>query len=309
MNSHKLLNFIFIIPLTLIISICLIKPNHTSACSDKDFICKLLQQKLKDKLKKDSKFKIIKPNSIVKENVSSIASLLVDPKENFKNMVKIEDKHIQYVKSERGDAKLMSCHLHPFLEAVHWAYSRHLALTISPDIIWYVISSGIASHINLNAESLRKQFVNHEGKKKIEIRRDDFVFNSKTNPWHEVLGNFTIQIRNNTNNNVADLFVANFTTTSQESRVVSQIVLMDSMQNYFEYVVSTTCGIPEIKLLGNKKDWENVKKKANSFPKMIPELKKWLKALNEILNHFIKAYDGSVDNKFWNSIYKRKAFF
>jgi hypothetical protein len=103
--------------------------------------------------------------------------------------------------------------------------------------------------------------------------------------------------------------MANFTTTSQESRVVSQIVLMDSMKNYFDYVFYTTCGIPEIKLLGSKKDWEDVKNKTNYFLKMIPELKVWTESLNEILDHFIKAYDGSVDDSFWNSIYKRKSLF
>ena len=175
-------------------------------------------------------------------------------------------------------------------------------------MICYLIKSGIVTHINQNAEALRKQFVNHDGKKKIEIRRDDFVFNS-TNPWNEVIDEFSIKIKENTNNNVADLFMANFSTTTNDSRIVSQIVLMDSMKNYFDYRVLTACGIPEIKLLGNKNDWKVVKTKTNSFLKMIPKLKVWVKALNEILDHFINAYDGKIDNKFWNSIYKGKEYF
>jgi hypothetical protein len=96
----------------------------------------------------------------------------------------------------------------------------------------FCISSAIATHINLNAEEIRNNFVNHEGKKNIEIRRDDFVFNSKTNPWHEVIDDFTQKINEKTKNGIADKLVADFSTTTKESRVVSQIVLMDAIQKY-----------------------------------------------------------------------------
>jgi hypothetical protein len=106
---------------------------------------------------------------------------------------------------------------------------------------------------------------------------------------------------------VADLMVANFSTTSKDARVVSQMVLMDSMQKYFHYKLRTMCGIPEIRLTGNKQDWESVKSKANRILQLIPDLKVWIDgSLNEILDHFIGAFDDKVDNKFWNEIYKCK---
>ena len=77
--------------------------------------------------------------------------------------------------------------MHPFVEAVHQAYAQHLPLIISPDMIWYLITSATAIHINKNSEELRYKFVSHEGKKTIEVRRDNFVFNSRSNPWHEVI--------------------------------------------------------------------------------------------------------------------------
>lgn len=54
---------------------------------------------------------------------------------------------------------------HPFVEAVHMAYAQHLPLVISPDMIWYLISSGVAKYINAHAEQVRNKFVDHEGKK------------------------------------------------------------------------------------------------------------------------------------------------
>ena len=202
------------------------------------------------------KMKIIKPNEIkiesLPDNLARTSSI-----EAIKDFVKIDEKYIQFVKCERDDV-LLKCYVHPFIEAADYAFSHHVPLIITPDIIFYLITSATAVHINQNSEKLRKTFVNHEGKKELEIRRDDFVLNSKNNPWHEVIDEFAIEIGKNTNNNVADLLVANFSTTSKDARVVSQMVLMDSMQTYFDYTLSRLCGIPEIRLTGNKQDWESV---------------------------------------------------
>ena len=248
--------------------------------------------------------KVINSNNIKIEEISNLNELLTSPKNAVKELVNIDEKYIQYVKAERDD-NLIKCNMHPFVQAVHMAYSNHVPLTISPDMIWYLIASATATHINQNSEKLRKVFVNHEGKKELEIRRDDFVLNSTSNPWHEVIDDFSVQIDKNTNNSVVDLLVANFSTTTKNSRVVSQMVLMDAMQKYFDYKFSTMCGIPEIRLTGTKQDWENVKTKANGILKLIPDLKIWFDgSLNEILDHFINAFDDKIDKKFWNEIYK-----
>ena len=107
-----------------------------------------------------------------------------------------------------------------------------------------------------------------------------------------------------TKNDIAEIIVANFTTTTKDSRVVSQIVLMDAMQSYFDYGVMTMCGIPEIRLKGEKHDWENLKSKSKKLIGLIPELNIWMKSLDEILNNFINVFDNKIDNTFWNRIYK-----
>lgn len=141
-------------------------------------------------------------------------------RELVKKLVKIDDKYIQYVKAEESE-NLVECYMHPFVQAVHLAYSIHLPLVISPDAIWYLISSGVAAHVNANAESLRSKFVDHEGKKTIKVRRDDFVFGSPSNPWHEMIDEFCIKVGELTKNDVAHIFQANFTTTTKEARVVT----------------------------------------------------------------------------------------
>lgn len=234
---------------------------------------------------------------------SQVDALQKSAQEAFKTAVKIDDKYIQYIKAERDDGVLLGCNMHPLVQAVHLAYADHLPLNLSPDMIWYVISSGVASHINLNAEKLRDKFVDHQGKKRIEVRRDDFVMN-KPNPWNEVVDEFCVKLGENTKADIADTMQANFSTTTKDARVVSQIVLMDAMQQYFEYYFSTLCGIPEIRLSGNKQDWEKLTAKAKTISAIIPELEPWWKALFPILQQFVDVFDDKVDEKFWNEIYK-----
>ena len=100
-----------------------------------------------------------------------------------------------------------------------------------------------------------------------------------------------------------DLLQADFSTTTKISRVVSQIVIMDAMQKYFDYTCFGGCGIPEIRIKGDRNDWEKVKSKANRLLEIIPEFTCWIKNLNEILDQFINVFDDKIDNLFWKSIY------
>jgi hypothetical protein len=223
---------------------------------------------------------IIKPNEIKVENNSLQNEKKTTAREAIKKFIKVEDECIQYVKQEI-DGDLLSCNMHPFVQAAHICYSAHLPLIISPDMIWYLISSATATHINLKSEELRNKFVNHEGKKRIEVRRDDFLLKSTSNPWNEVIDEFCTKIEENTNNDIAKKLLADFSTTSKDARVVSQIVLMDAMQKYFEYYFSTMCGIPEIRVTGNKSDWVCLKEKFNAIVELIPDFKIWKNSLDE----------------------------
>jgi hypothetical protein len=245
----------------------------------------------------------------------------------MKDLLKIDEQSIQFYKLEKSfdfqqlqpsvtaapDAvnesnpkELLAIEMNPFLNAIHLAYGYHLPLTISPDVIWHLIVSATSIHINKYSEQLRTRFVDHEGKKKLVVRRDDFVYNSSANPWHEMIDEFVVKIDNFTKLEATDLFVSNFSTTSDVSKTCSKIVIMDSFQKYFEYEFVTLCGIPEFRILGKKSDWQIIKAKANKLAQIIPEFGIWINSLNEILQQFIDIYDDKIDSKFWNEIYKSK---
>ena len=191
--------------------------------------------------------------------------------------------------------------IHPLIHALHLAYADHRPICFSPDIIWLTLTQGLALHINANAEQLRHHFVKHKGKAKIVVRRDDFVKGSPENPWPEVFHEFSAAIQKHIGD-AHRLIVADFSTTGPVERAASEIVLMDAMQAYFTYEFHTICGIPSITLEGTPDDWRSIAERAREFRRL--GLDWWVDALEPLLNQFVDAASGKIDQPFWDSIYK-----
>ena len=191
--------------------------------------------------------------------------------------------------------------MHPLIEALHRAFATHRPICFSPDIIWLTLTQGLAHHINANAEQLRHHFVRHEGKLKIVVRRDDFLKGSPEHPWPEVFHEFSMAIRDHIGD-AHSLIVANFSTTGPVERAASEIVLMDAMQAYLTYEVQTICGIPSISLEGTQDDWQAIAHRAQEFRRF--GLDWWVIALEPLLDQFVAAARGKIDQPFWDSIYK-----
>ena len=65
------------------------------------------------------------------------------------------------------------------------------------------------------------------------------------------------------------MFEANFTTTTPNDRLVSQLILMSSVQKYFNFNTYIACGIPEVELLGTEQDWRNLIQKLEDVKKVL----------------------------------------
>lgn len=193
---------------------------------------------------------------------------------------------------------------HPLYAAAYRAFMDHRPLTLSPDMIWLAIAQGVAQHINNNAEVLRKTFVQHQGKAKIVVRRDDFV-KGGVNPWPEAFEAFSLGILEHVGAETHRKFVAQFSTTGPAEKAANEIVLMDSMKAYFELVLMTRCGIPSITLEGTVDDWKLLEQKVQELSAIIPGW--WMKHLQPICSHFVKAASGSADPTHWQNIYKWKS--
>lgn len=96
---------------------------------------------------------------------------------------------------------------------------------------------------------------------------------------------------------------ADFSTTGTIDKIVSQIALMDTVQNYFEYRTGITCGIPSIELSGTRKDWKKLRAKAKKLLKPQFDVEFWTKHLFPILDSFVDTFkQPEVNTEFWSSI-------
>eukprot|EP00730_Choanoeca_flexa_P003755 TRINITY_DN11492_c6_g3_i3.p1 TRINITY_DN11492_c6_g3~~TRINITY_DN11492_c6_g3_i3.p1 ORF type:complete len:376 (+),score=74.18 TRINITY_DN11492_c6_g3_i3:67-1194(+) len=185
-------------------------------------------------------------------------------------------------------------------EACTMAFFKHYPLVLSPDVIWLAIMQGFAKHVDANAEKLRSQFVDFEGKKELIVRRDNFVKGSPDNDWAGVFPEFCSQIGSFVGEPLVQTMEADFTTTTPGSKVASQITIMDTVKHYFKYTMMCGCGIPSITLKGTAEDWIKVREKAIQLKRF--DLDWWLSELLPVLDQFVAAAEGKADRDFWRSV-------
>lgn len=193
---------------------------------------------------------------------------------------------------------------HGLLNAIHDAYDHHIPLELSHNDIKLMILQGLAIHINENAEHFRNSLVNHEGKKKIVIRRDNFVKGGDNN-WAELFGDFATKIKDDIKDPVlVDLIQKPSTTTTDISMASFNIALMEVVQKYYEYGMSTKCGIPSITIKGSYDDWLALMDLVNHIEQY--ELSWWTDKLKPIIAKFMEASNGNYNLEFWGDILKIK---
>jgi len=220
------------------------------------------------------------------------------PKASRSNVAKLVGSAVE-ASSMPDDTYLFSTN--NLVAAINTAYDQHLPLVLSPDMIWLAIAQGLSTHINNNAEALRHQFVNFEGKKNLVVYEDFFVKGSPNNDWPHMFGEFSNQIAEYIGPK-RDLIVNGFSTTGPVELAASEVVLMESMSNYFDYTCCTTCGIPEITLLGTTEDWQSVLGRVRNISEF--DLSWWVSVLEPIIQEFISASKGNANVSFWQNIYK-----
>jgi len=189
-----------------------------------------------------------------------------------------------------------------FLGAIHSAFSDHIPLKIDPDDIWLIFLAQVSLLVGNNPEKYRNSFVNHSGKQTIEIRNDSLVkdeeIKASSKKWKFVFPDFEQRLNESMklNMNIA------FSTTTLETYIASEILIMAAMKDYFNYRVFTMCGIPEIRINGTVDDWQLLKTKLSEICNLIFE-PHWIPKFGNFIDQCIYVIQGHGDPDYWVGLY------
>lgn len=187
------------------------------------------------------------------------------------------------------------------------AYNQHHALVLRPDDIWLCILTQFNLFVNGEgkAEQLRSVFVAHEGKKELAIAG---LGNRYSADYGDMAKRMTQLIEENVvDPSLRTWIIPSFTTTTDTDVVVASVVMMATLQTYFEYRFMLLCGIPHVTLLGEKDDWEQIVRRIEKLKEYGPETTAWYRLLKPVVTRFARAFDDGVadsaDNcEFWNHV-------
>ncbi|CAI6331762.1 unnamed protein product [Periconia digitata] len=187
--------------------------------------------------------------------------------------------------------------------AAYHAYSSHHHLIIRPEDIWFAILSQLSFYINAHAEELRDYFVAHEGQKKLEVTE---VGNIRSVDFGLLAQRMTHLIQENVKDpELRTWIMPNWTTTTQDDVTVASVLMMGTLQKYFSYGMTMTCGIPSVTLLGERADWQDILKRLDKLCELGEEPAIFATLLKPILRNFIASFDAepsSAVKDFWSRI-------
>ncbi|KAH0437140.1 hypothetical protein CcaCcLH18_04008 [Colletotrichum camelliae] len=227
-----------------------------------------------------------------------------NPEMARQDLMRPKNRHI--IQSSFSTEYLRKTHTTPsqngFLWAVYHAYSDHHHLHIRPEDIWFAILTQLSHYINANSERLRSFFVEHEGRKKLEIWTESTSMASID--FASLAESFSEMISSNVKDDeLHDWIMPSFTTTSDNDRVVASILFMGAMRDYFSYDVHLSCGIPSVTLLGEATDYQDILERLDKIEAFGDEPKQFVKLLRPILEHMVMSFEmrnSPQVEMFWN---------
>lgn len=189
------------------------------------------------------------------------------------------------------------------------AWNNHHHLVLRPDNVWLAILSQLGFFINAHAEEFRDFFVSHEGKKTLEVVQ---FTHPDSADYATFAKDMTKEIAKNINDpSLVPWVLPDFTTTTENDRVVGGVLLMGAMQKYFEYdFACMTCGIPSITLLGVREDWVDLAERIErikDFPHQ--EVVEFHGLMEPLATNFVKTFDEPFSADvlaFWRIIASRE---
>jgi len=196
-----------------------------------------------------------------------------------------------------------------FFNTVLSAYAHHWGLRTSPDDWWYTIVRRVAMAIdnNSNKTSVKDFFVDHDGKKELRVELGDSLYTADYT-W------FFQQMTNQVDKNIKKkeyvrTMRSDFGTSTSEHQIATNIAIMSSVQEFFQFIGGIACGIPRVEMLGSLEDWQKLKTKFENLSNLLQPIKAdiglngtWWQTAGGVFEKLLDTYQGEPDKEWWKRI-------
>jgi len=195
----------------------------------------------------------------------------------------------------------------PILNGFYTAHANHYPIRLKPDDIWLLIVQCFSIHVNETSEKLRNMFVNFEGQKMITIDYENLTLIEQVDK--KVAEDFSIKINEKLKeylgNEIVEVLTPDFSTTTNDSKIVCKISIMSAFQKYFKYKMGLCgCGIPYLILEGTSEDYRKIITKANKLRKY--DFDWYIDRIIPLIDKMAEAKEGKIDVEHFKSIIQKK---
>jgi len=196
-----------------------------------------------------------------------------------------------------------------FFNTILSAYAHHWGLRTSPDDWWFTIVRRVALAIDDNSEkdSIRDFFVDHEGKKELRVELGQSLYTADYT-W------FFQQMTNQVDENIKKkeyvrTMRSDFSTSTPEHQIATNIAIMSSVQEFFQFIGGIACGIPRVEMLGSLEDWQKLRNKFQDLSDLLQPIKAdiglngtWWQSADTVFEKLLDTYQGNPDKEWWKRI-------
>lgn len=196
------------------------------------------------------------------------------------------------------------------------AYNNHWNLRTSPEDWWFCVTRRVAIAVDKNSkkDAVRKMFVDHDGKKTLQVNVPSSTIYGIDYNW------FFNEMSKKISENVkvpeyVDAVTADFSVTSPVQKIVSQITLMSSLQEFFEFKCMLLCGIPSVEMIGSEEDWLKLQSKLKVLRTLLEPVEndigltaEWWSLVENAFCKLLATYRGEPDKDWWSRIVTKTPF-
>nr|QBK87821.1 MAG: protein of unknown function DUF4419 [Marseillevirus LCMAC202] len=207
--------------------------------------------------------------------------------------ITIKGKLVKHTIPDKDDETLYFMN---YLSYVKNCWNGHFGVDIDPTVIHYTILSEINEIVRKDSNTYRHIFTNSNEKQTIELIDPDIEDLINLEMLAKALNEIMpISTRN---------FLTKYSTTTDEAFFAQMAALADIVSPYYDYQ-ATYCGIPRIRVLGTRKDWEKLQE---IFLKNIEVfrgtcLEFYLQNVNQVLGELIQNTFDTLNLEFWKDMF------